>query len=89
MQEEVARRAKRVFGEDWGTSDTSAAINAMKEYIRRNEGGRYTPETIEAAAADVSEMYYDDMGYDNAADAADSLVNSFVRRWMSGSLKAD
>lgn len=89
VQEEAARRAKRVFGEDWGTSDTSAAINAMKEYIRRNEGGRYTPETIEAAAADVSEMYYDDMGYDNAADAADSLVNSFVRRWMSGSLKAD
>ena len=89
MSEEVESRAKKIFGEDWGSSDTSAAINMMKEYIRSTHGGRYNPETIEDAARDAAETYYQDMGYDSPEEAADSLVSHFVRRWMSGSLKAD
>ncbi len=89
MREDVDARAKKIFGEDWGSSDTSAAINMMKEYIRREHGGRYNPETIEAAARDAGEFYYDQMGYDTPEEAADSLVSHFVRRWMSGSLQAD
>jgi len=89
VREDVDARARKIFGEDWGTSDTSAAINMMKEYIRSTHGGRYNPETIEDAARDAGEFYYDQMGYDTPEDAADSLVSHFVRRWMSGSLKAD
>ena len=85
--EEAGDRVRRIFGEDWGSSDTSAAIDAMKEYIRNEEGGRYTPETIEAAAAAVADRFYDQMGHDRPEAAADSLVSHFVRRWMSGSLK--
>ena len=89
VREDVDARAKKIFGEDWGSSDTSAAINMMKEYIRSTHGGRYNPETIEDAARDAGEFYYDQMGYDTPEEAADSLVSHFVRRWMSGSLKAD
>lgn len=89
FSEDVDARAKKIFGEDWGSSDTSAAINMMKEYIRSTHGGRYNPETIEDAARDAAETYYQDMGYDSPEEAADSLVSHFVRRWMSGSLKAD
>ena len=89
VREDVDARAKKIFGEDWGSSDTSAAINMMKEYIRSTHGGRYNPETIEDAARDAGEFYYDQMGYDTPEEAADSLVSHFVRRWMSGSLQAD
>jgi hypothetical protein len=89
VREDVDARARKIFGEDWGSSDTSAAINMMKEYIRSTHGGRYNPETIEDAARDAGEFYYDQMGYDTPEDAADSLVSHFVRRWMSGSLTAD
>ena len=89
VREDVDARARKIFGEDWGSSDTSAAINMMKDYIRSNHDGKYNPETIEAAARDAGEFYYEDMGYDTPEEAADSLVSHFVRRWMSGSLQAD
>lgn len=95
VDEEAAEIAKRMFGEKdnegqgWGSSDTSAAINVMKDHIRSVHGGRYNPDTIEDAAMSAAETYHDMMGYDNVEDAADALVGHFVRRWMSGSLRAD
>ena len=89
VEEEAAEIAKRMFGEDWGSSDTSAAIDSMKDYIRSAHGGKYNPDSIEDAARVTAGDYYDQMGYDNEEQAADALVGHFVRRWMSGSLRAD
>lgn len=86
---ELMSRFNKVMGEDWGSSDTTAAINYMKDVIRQTHGGKYNPDTIEDAAMAAAEFYHDSMGYDDPADAAQSLVGHFVRRWMSGSLKAD
>jgi hypothetical protein len=61
----------------------------MKDHIRSTHGGRYNPDTIEDAAMDAASTFYQDMGYDNVEDAAEALVGHFVRRWMSGSLRAD
>jgi len=87
--DELMSRFNKVMGEDWGSSDTSAAINMMKDVIRQEHGGKYNPETIEAAAMNAAEFYHEDMGYDSVEDAAQSLVGHFVRRWMAGHLKAD
>ena len=95
VEEEAAEISRRMFGkkdsegQGWGTSDTSAAINSMKDHIRSTHGGRYNPDTIEDAAMDAASTFYQDMGYDNVEDAAEALVGHFVRRWMSGSLRAD
>lgn len=64
--------------EDWGSSDWTAAMSSMEKTIERMGG--MTPESIEQAAYDVAETYYNDMGYETAEDAVDSIIAMYSRR---------
>ena len=66
--------------EDWGSSDWTPVMKGMWDVIDRHYAGRANPESIEDAAQNAAEFYYDDMGYDEVEDAKDSIIGMFLRR---------
>lgn len=66
--------------EDWGSSDWHPVMKGMWDVIDRHYAGRANPESIEDAAQNAAEFYYDDMGYDEVEDAKDSIIGMFLRR---------
>lgn len=63
--------------EDWGSSDWTAAINYMDDYLK---GQRINPDTIRDAAMATAEFYHDMMGYDSVEDAQDRIIHMWMRR---------
>jgi len=66
--------------EDWGSSDWTPVMKGMWDVIDRHYAGRANPESIEDAAQNAAEFYYDDMGYDEVEDAKDRIIGMFLRR---------
>ena len=66
--------------EDWGSSDWTPVMKGMWDVIDRHYAGRANPESIEDAAENAAEFYYDDMGYDSVEDAKDRIIGMFLRR---------
>lgn len=73
--------------EDFGSSDWSIVIDMMNKDIEHYGG--VTPESVEQAAEDAAEMYYDQMGYDSVEDAADRIVTMWLIRSGFGNLMDD
>ena len=66
--------------EDWGSSDWHPVMKGMWDVIDRHYAGRANPESIEDAAQNAAEFYYDDMGYDDVEEAKDRIIGMFLRR---------
>ena len=55
-------------------------MKGMWDVIDRHYAGRANPESIEDAAQNAAEFYYDDMGYDDVEEAKDRIIGMFLRR---------
>ncbi|MCX7592746.1 MAG: hypothetical protein N2235_03080 [Fischerella sp.] len=76
----LTHRAKRLVKEDWSSSDWYPVIQGMRDTINTQYDGRITPESVEAAAKEQADRYYQDMGYDTAEDAVDRIISVFLAR---------
>jgi len=72
--------------EDWGSSDWTAAMDYMNGAL--SDLGAVNPENIEEAARQTAEFYHENMGYDRAEDAVDSIIGMYMRRSGFASLLA-
>jgi hypothetical protein len=75
----------RKMSEDFGSSDVSAAMRQMAQYIKDQCNGSFspTPELIEQAARDVGYWYSDALGV-NVDEAAEILQHHFMLRYLAG-----
>jgi len=64
--------------EDWGSSDWSTVIKSMDEDMERMGG--VTPDSIEEAAHNAAEFYFDQMGYDSPEEAVDRIIYMYNKR---------
>jgi hypothetical protein len=87
LQSGIHRKIDNDLTEDWGSSDWSIVINQMDDTIEQLGG--INPDSIEQAAADQADHYYDQMGYDNPEDAADRMVTMWMTRKGFGNLMDD
>jgi len=69
------------INEDWGSSDWYPIIQNIDQAIERDG---VSPESIENAARDSAEMYYDHMGYESVDDAVDPIINGWMRMSKKG-----
>lgn len=72
----------QTINEDWGSSDTSAAIESMRRSI--GASGSATPNSIMMAAEEAAEAYNAHMGFDSVTKAADWLAAIYTERELPG-----
>lgn len=65
--------------EDWGTSDTTAAMRVMWNTINSEFAGKLSIESMTAAAERAAEMYQESIGLD-FKEATDAFLGYFMRR---------
>jgi hypothetical protein len=70
---------EKPMSEDWGSSDTTAAMKVMWNVINKEFDGHLSIESIESAAAQAAEMYYDSLGV-SIEDAKNVFIGHFLRR---------
>lgn len=76
-----------VMKEDWGSSDWTAVLRNMDNYLDKHG---VNPDTIEAAATDAAEFYHDNMGYDDPEDAKDRIISMWMtRKGWKGMMESD
>jgi len=75
----VEKVKNKKINEDWGSSDTSIAMQQMKQDMED-----YPSETLEDAAYATAERFWDQMGYSNVEMAKDRLLQLWELRKNRG-----
>lgn len=65
--------------EDWGSSDTSAAMRIMWDTINSEFGGKLSIESMTSGAERAAELYQDSLGLD-FKEATNTFLGYFMRR---------
>ena len=76
----IRRELKRITLNEWGSSDTTAAMKDMWEYINTQGGGNVNPDTIELAAEYSAERYASFFEGDDIDDVVSTFIGYFMRR---------
>ena len=65
---------KQTIKEDWGSSDWRPVMDEMKRLMADHDS------SIEDAAAEVAQRWYEDMGYNNSDDAVPGIIRMYKIR---------